>query len=159
MHFVVIHDLYAEMYKLICDSNRYKCTPHMPLTDEYVAYTNRSLGTKFLQVAKEVYWNKLKEEILHNTFYSILVDESIKWTMEHHLIIYITYLTNGWRGQCVTKLVGLLHVKDRTTQCMYDVVRTPLAEMDLSLMKFVGFGLDGASYMRGNHEGSPSKVS
>ena len=46
MHFVVIHDLSLEIYKLICDSNMYKCTPHMPITDDYYAYTNRSsLGT------------------------------------------------------------------------------------------------------------------
>lgn len=118
----------------------------MPLTHDYYAYTKRSSsGIEFLQVAKEAYWNKLKEEILHNPFYSILVDEIIEWTMEHHLIIYITYLTNGWRGQCVTKFIVLIHIKDITTQCMFDVVRTCLAEMDLSMMKLVGFGSDGAS--------------
>jgi len=86
------------MYKSICHLNRYKFTQRTPLTDEYFAYTDRSSGIEFLQAAKEVYWNKIKEGILHNPFYSILVDESIGQTMEHHLIIYITYLTNGRRG-------------------------------------------------------------
>ena len=54
--------------------------------------------------------------------------------------------------------ICLLEIKDGTAQCMYDVVRTLLAEMDLYLMKLVGFSSDGASYMRGIHEGSPSKV-
>ena len=44
MYFVAIHDLPLEMYKSICDLNRYKCTPHMPLTDEYSAYTNTTSG-------------------------------------------------------------------------------------------------------------------
>jgi len=36
---------------------------------------------------------------------------------------------------------------------MYDVVRTLLAEMDLSLMKLVADSLDDASSIRGIHEG------
>ena len=36
---------------------------------------------------------------------------------------------------------------------MYDDVTSLLAEMDLSLTKLVGFGFDGASAMRGIHEG------
>lgn len=41
---------------------------------------------------------------------------------------------------------------------MYDVVRTPLREMDLSLMKLVGFGSDGESTMKGVREGLTSKL-
>jgi len=39
MYFVSIHDLSLEMYRSICDLNRYKYASHMPLTDEYSAYT------------------------------------------------------------------------------------------------------------------------
>jgi len=98
MYFVAIHDLPLEVYKSICDLNRYKNTPHMPLTDEYSAYTNTSSGKEFLQAAKEVYWKKLKDEISNSPFYSISVDESTDRTMVQHLIIYITYLTNEGRG-------------------------------------------------------------
>ena len=41
---------------------------------------------------------------------------------------------------------------------MYDAVRSLLEEMDLSLMKLVGFGSDGASSMKGIHEGLSSKL-
>ncbi|KAH9295072.1 hypothetical protein KI387_038660 [Taxus chinensis] len=158
MYFVAIHDLSLELYKSICDLNRYKGTPHMPLTDEYSAYTNTTSGKEFLQAAKEVYWKKLKDEIFHSPFYSILVDESTDRTMEQHLIVYITYLTNGGRGQCVTKFIRLLEIKDGTAQAMYDVVITLLTEMNLSLMKLVGFGSDGASAMRGIREGLSTKL-
>lgn len=59
MYFVAIHYLSLEMYNSICDLNIYKCTPHMLLTYEYYAYTNTTPRKEFLQVAKEVYWNKL----------------------------------------------------------------------------------------------------
>ena len=158
MYFVAIHDLPLEMYKSICDLNRYKCTPHMPLMNEYSAYTNTTSRKEFLQASKEVYWKKLKDEILQSPFYSILVDESTDRTMAHHLIVYVTYLTNEGRGKCVTKFICLLQIKDGTAQCMYDAVRSLLEEMDLSLMKLVGFGSDGASSMRGIREGLSSKL-
>ena len=60
IYFVVIHDLLLEVYKSICDLNRYKGTPNMSLTDEYSAYTNTTSGKEFLQAAKEVYWKKVK---------------------------------------------------------------------------------------------------
>ena len=74
------------------------------------------------------------------------------------MIIYITYLTNGGRGSCVTKFVCLLQIKDGTAQSMYDAVTTLLAEMNLSLMKLVGFGSDGTSAMTGTHEGLSTKL-
>lgn len=77
MYFGAIHDLTLEMYKSICNYNRYKCTTHMLLTYDYSTYTNITSRKEFLQVAKEVYWKILKYEIFHNPFYSILIDESI----------------------------------------------------------------------------------
>ena len=127
MYVFSIHDLYLEMYKSICDLNRYKCTPHVLLIDEYSAYTNTIPRKDFIQVAKEVYCNKLKKKILHRLFYSILVDESTDQIMEHQLIAYITYLMNGGRGQCLTKFICLLQIKEGIAQCMYDLVRTLLA--------------------------------
>ena len=41
---------------------------------------------------------------------------------------------------------------------MYDDVTSLLVEMDLSLTKLVGFGSDGASEMRGIHEGLSTKL-
>ena len=158
MYFVAIHDLPLEVYKSICDLNSFKNTPHMPLTDEYSAYTNTSSGKEFLQAAKEVYWKKLKDEISNSPFYSISVDESTDRTMVQHLIIYITYLTNEGRGQCVTKFIQLLKIRDGTSQSMYDAVTSLLVEMDLSLTKLVGFGSDGDSTMRGNREGLATKL-
>ena len=129
----------------------------MPLIDEYSAYTNTTFEKEFIHVTKEVCWKKLRDEIFHSPFYSILIDESTDRTMEQHLIIYIAYLTNQGRGQCVMKFIRLFQIKDGAAQSMYDVVRTLLAEMDLSLMKLVGFG-SGASSMRGIHEGLSTKL-
>ena len=116
MYFVAIHNFPLEVYKSICDLNRYKNTPHMPLIYEYSAYTNTSSTNEFLQVAKEVYRKTLKDEISNIPFYSISVDESTDRTMVQHLIIYITYLTNEGRGQCVTKFIQLLQIRYGTSQ-------------------------------------------
>ena len=91
VYFVAIHDLPLEVYKSICDLNRYKNTPHMPLTNEYSTYTNTTFGKEFLQATKEVYWKKLKDDIFNNPFYSISVDESTDRTMVKNLefILYI----------------------------------------------------------------------
>jgi len=158
MYFVAIHDLPLEVYKPICDLNRYKNTPHMPLTDEYSSYTNTTSGKDFLEAAKEVYWKKLKDEIFQSPYYSLLVDESTDRTMVQHLIIYITYLTNEGRGPCATKFIQLLQIRDGTSQSMYDAVTSLLADMNLSMTKLVGFGSDGASSMRGIREGLSTKL-
>jgi len=54
MYFVSIQDLPLEMGKSICDLNRYKCTPHMLLIDEFSTYTNTIFGKDFLQDSKEL---------------------------------------------------------------------------------------------------------
>ena len=87
MCFFAIQDLHLELYKSICDLNRYKNTPHMPLTDEYSAYTNTTSGKDFLEAVKEVYQKKLKDEIFQSPYYSLLVDESTDQIMEHQLIV------------------------------------------------------------------------
>jgi len=67
-------------------------------------------------------------------------------------------LTNEGRGQCVTKFICLLQIKDGTTLSMYDVVRNILKDMDLSLMNLVGFCFNGASSMMGTCEGLSTKL-
>ena len=54
MYFVAIRDLPLEVYKSICDLNKYKNTPYMPLIDEQSAYTNTTSRKQFLQATKEV---------------------------------------------------------------------------------------------------------
>ena len=93
------------MYKDLCDLHRYKGTPNMALTNEYFSYINITSGKEFLLLAKEVYWEKLKEEICSIPFYSILVDERTNKKMEQHLIVYITYLMDGGRGSCMEKII------------------------------------------------------
>ena len=78
--------------------------------------------------------------------------------MDQHLIINITYFKNKGRGKCVIIFIHLLQIKNGTTQSMYDAVTTLLAEINLSLMKLVGFGFDGASTMRGIREGLSIKL-
>ena len=56
VYFVAITDLPLEMHKSICDSNRYKCTPHMPLTNEYSTYMHTTSAKEFLQASKELYF-------------------------------------------------------------------------------------------------------
>ena len=158
MYFVAVRDLPLELYKDLCDLHRYKETPNMPLTNEYSSYVNITSGKEFLTAAKEVYWEKLKEEICSSPFYSILVDESTDKTMEQHLIVYITYLMDGGRGSCMTKFIQLLKIKNSTAQSMYEALSGLLSEMKLSKHKMVGFGSDGASSMRGIHEGLAAKL-
>ena len=61
MYFLVVRDLPLELYKDLCDFNRYKETPGMPLTNEYYSYVNIASGKEILTATKEVYWEKLKE--------------------------------------------------------------------------------------------------
>lgn len=158
MYFVAIHDLPLEVYKSICDMNRYKNTPHMPLTYEYLTYTNTTSGKDILEAAKEVYWKKLKDEIFQSPYYSLLFDESADRTMVQHFTVYITYLTNEGRGPCATKFIKLLQIMDGTSQSIYDDVTSLLADMNLSMKKLVGFGSDGATSMRGIREGLSTKI-
>ena len=67
--------------------------------------------------------------------------------MENHFIIFITYLTNEVRVQCVTTFILLLQIKDGITQSMYDAVITLLTEMDLFLMKLVRLVFDSSLFI------------
>ena len=55
MYFVAIKDLPLEVYKDLCDMQRYKGTPNMPLTNEYSSYANITFGKQFLLALKDVY--------------------------------------------------------------------------------------------------------
>ena len=51
------------------------------------------------------------------------------------------------------KFIRLLTIKDNTAQSMHDSLSRLLSEMELSKYKMVGFGSDGASFMRGIYQG------
>lgn len=74
--------------------------------------------------------------------------------MEHHLIVYITYLTNGGRGQPVIKCIYFLQLKERIAQYVW------CSENSFSIneSKLVGFGSDCASSIRDIHESLCSKI-
>ena len=56
-------------------------------------------------------------------------------------------MINEGRGQCVTKFIHLLQLKDGIAKSMYDAVRTILPWMDLSLMNLVGFGSNSSLFI------------
>ena len=56
MYFVDVRDLLLELYKELCDFNRYMATPDMPLTNEYSSYINITSSKEFSLATKEVYW-------------------------------------------------------------------------------------------------------
>lgn len=81
----------------------YMHMPHMPLYNEYSLYINPKAGKQY-----RFYWDKLKEEINANPVYSILLEESTDRRYEKHLILSVSFLTHGGKGEYVTNFVKLL---------------------------------------------------
>jgi len=133
--------------------NRYLGTPNIPSIPDYSAYANAKAAKEFLFATQEVMWEKLKSKIQRSPFYSILIDESTDRGLEHHMIVYITFVKEGGNGDPTTRFIRLLKMIDGTAMSKYNAIILLLAEMGLLPRKMVAMGSDGASSMTGESNG------
>ncbi|KAH7428641.1 hypothetical protein KP509_09G009900 [Ceratopteris richardii] len=61
-------------------------------------------------------------EMQKNPFYSLMVDESTNRGAEKHMVIYVSFLSNGGLGDCKTQFVKFIPVADGFAQTKFDVI-------------------------------------
>lgn len=100
----------------------------------------------------------IKMSILSSPFHSLLLDESTDRTLEEHLIAYITFQTEGGKGNPTTKFIKLVKIGSDTAQAKYNAICTLLDDIGLDKRKMIATASNGASSMRGVNEGLIAKM-
>jgi hypothetical protein len=78
---------------------------------------------------------------------SLLVDESIDCSLEHHLILYICSLFRGGLEPPHMQFVGVSSVSQAIDEIFYRNVVDLLEELEWPLEKLVALAIDGAASM------------
>ncbi|MCO5610802.1 hypothetical protein L7F22_065043 [Adiantum nelumboides] len=132
---------------------------NMPRHADYGTYLNRTAGMDFMQAIKDVLFNALCREIQASPWYSLMVDGSIDRGKEGHLIVYVSYLKKGGKGENHLTFVRLIKIDDGGAEAKYDALINLLKEMGLSLHKLVSLATDGCSVMVAQRHGLIAKMS
>ncbi|MCO5575514.1 hypothetical protein L7F22_029315 [Adiantum nelumboides] len=130
----------------------------MPRHADYGTYLNRAAGMEFVQAIRDVLWNNLCREIQASPWYSLMVDDSTDRGKEGHLIVYVSYLKNGGKGENHVTFVKLIKIDDDGAEAKYDALKNLLKEMGLSLHKLVSLATDRCSVMVAQRHGLIAKM-
>ncbi|MCO5564284.1 hypothetical protein L7F22_017944 [Adiantum nelumboides] len=133
-------------------------TPNMPISSEYSAYTSTSAGKEFIAFIKEVYWNRLKENIVASPFDSLQMDENTDVSTQQYMIVYVTYMLEKGNGPICTSFVELLRVENAEAKGLYATLMAFFVKMKLPLHKMIGIATDGATVMTGVNNGVVARL-
>ena len=147
MYFIAKKDLSITTYQELCDLVVLLEVPNMPKQHDYISYTSRYGGYKFL-VAFEKYLLEIQSSNLINfPYYSLMLDESNDNGLELHLIVYVPYLQCGGCGPKETKYMGLLKIPNGKGKTIYEHIKHLLGDQCLNMNKLIGLATVGASSM------------
>ncbi|XP_022845237.1 zinc finger MYM-type protein 1-like [Olea europaea var. sylvestris] len=89
-------------------------------------------------------------ENIHDSFFSILVDESQDISVKEQMSVVIRYVKNG----CILEhFIGVIHVLNTTAASLKAAIDQLFSTHSLSISNLRGQGYDGASNMRGEYNG------
>ncbi|MCO5557403.1 hypothetical protein L7F22_010966 [Adiantum nelumboides] len=148
-----------ELFEKLCLHQIEQGLPNMPRHVDYGTYLNRAVGIEFVQAIKDVLWKALCGEIQATPWFSLMVDDSTDRGKEGYLIVYVSYLKNGGKGENHVTFVKLIKkTDDGGAEAKYDALINYLKEMGLSIHKLVSFATDGCSIMVGQRHGFIAKM-
>ncbi|KAI5053906.1 hypothetical protein GOP47_0031201, partial [Adiantum capillus-veneris] len=101
-----------ELFEKLCFHQIEQGLPNRPHHSNYGTYINRATGMEFVQAMRDVLWNALCREIHASPWYSIMVDDSTNRGKEGHLIVYVSYLKEGGKGDNHVTFVKLIRTDD-----------------------------------------------
>ncbi|MCO5594746.1 hypothetical protein L7F22_048779 [Adiantum nelumboides] len=136
-------DKYPSHWKLLCELN----TPNMLAFDEYGSYVNPVSGREMMLAIRDHVKKHILADICASPFYSVLIDESTDRTMEKHLIVYVTYVSNRGKGRANCCFVELLPIDNADAKSIFDALTQFLEDIVLNVNKLIAIATDGASVM------------
>jgi len=112
--------------------------------------------TKCVLLIKKVLAPAIRCEIVedirkHNSFYSLIVDESTDVSIKKYLCICIKYFSES-KQRFVTEFLGLIEVFTVTANDLYQAISSFLIKLNLDVSNLIGIGTDEANNLCGkNH--------
>ena len=105
----------------VISSNEFE-TPNMHSKVEYYSYINKKDANEFVQCIS-YYLEEVKIiNMLEISIFSIMLDESMYYGLEQHLVVYSMYLDSKDLGSPVSLLMKTISVPDGKGKTIYDTV-------------------------------------
>ncbi|MCO5587525.1 hypothetical protein L7F22_041475 [Adiantum nelumboides] len=114
---------------------------------------NSAAGIEFTQAIRDVLWVTLCKEIQASPWYSLMVDDNTDRGKEGHLIVYVSYLKDGGKGENHVTFVKLIKTDDGGAKAKYHALLELIKEMGWCVHKLVSLTIDGCSVMVGHRGG------
>ncbi|MCO5572265.1 hypothetical protein L7F22_026018 [Adiantum nelumboides] len=158
VYFCACEDIPLDKYPSHCQLLRDLNMPNMLASDEYGSYVNPVSGREMMLAIRDNVKKHILADICASLFYSVLIDESTDRTMEKHLIVYVTYLSNRGKGRAKCCFVESLPVDNADAKSIFDALTQFLEDIGLNVNKLIAIATDGASVMTGNKSGVIARI-
>ena len=133
-------------------SNEFE-TPNMHSKVEYYSYINKKDANEFVQCIS-YYLEEVKIiNMLEISIFSIMLDESMYYGLEQHLVVYSIYLDSKFLRSPISQFMKITSVPDGQGKTIYDPVTNLKERRQLKNEKLIAVSTDGDSSMVGNENG------
>ena len=117
---------------------------------ENAKYTSQQSMFEFISVLSQCIEQKVRAELDHSHYVSLLCDETTDVSIAKQLIIYVRYVLEG---DIRVRYLKISDLKDGTAATIEEELLSVCQSVGINLSKVVGFGSDGASVMVGARNG------
>jgi hypothetical protein len=141
---------YADQLKLQIDHME---SPHLALSEALtnVQYSSHRFPEEASQCIADHVWSLQLAQLRASPFLGLMSDESTDVANVKQFIIFLWFLVNN---EPVTVVGAIIPLPNGTAATMAEATLTFLDENELSLQKFTGLAMDGASVNLGANEGT-----
>ena len=112
--------------------------------------SNGAAVNDLIRVLSSDLWNRRLEDIKNSPVFSIMIDESTDNAKKEQLTINVIYVKNGER---IFSFLGLVPISSLQAEDIKVVLIDFLKKCGLDFSRWMSFGSDGASVMRGSNNG------
>ena len=113
-------------------------------------YKHRSTLSEMQESLATIVRQDQDRDIANSPFVGLMIDETVNITCHKKLIIYVRIVKNG---SALTLFLGNYTVTAGTAECVFEKIEEILRDRNISVVKVIGLGSDGAAVMCGCESG------
>ncbi|KAI5055166.1 hypothetical protein GOP47_0030311 [Adiantum capillus-veneris] len=121
-YFVVQCAQPLELFEKLCLQQIKQGLPNIAKHVDYGSYLNRKSGMEFVQAIVDVLREAFCKEIQASPWCFLMVDDSTDRGKEGYLIVFVSYLKDGGKGENNVEFVKLIKTYDGGVEAKYNAI-------------------------------------
>ncbi|XP_046856212.1 zinc finger MYM-type protein 1-like [Xenia sp. Carnegie-2017] len=121
----------------------------------HAQWTSPAIQNELLEIVASVMLERIAEEARSSDYYGIVVDETADISRTEQLSLFLRYVFNGETKETFT---GFYSTKSTEGEVLYELLKTAIGRLELTLENIVAECFDGAANMSGPRKGLAARM-